>query len=135
MSLNKNYLFNFDIYNYCIGIMCHNIKITNRTKNGIVVACVDCKKYQVLFKNLNFNFSQYEYESFINYLRSIDAKGWEEEYKNSIYEKKIPIPTAQQNLIILIDSAELTEIKDLLLHSDYLVPLGCNDIDYRLFNN
>ena len=117
--------------------MCHNIKIDNQTKNGIVVTCTDCKKYQVLFKNLNFNFTKNEYDSFISYLNGIDGKEWEEEYKNSIYDKKIPIPTAQHNLLILLNSKELFELKKLLLiHCTEIISLlRHTDINYKMIFN
>ena len=117
--------------------MCHNIRIENQTKNGIVVTCTDCDKYQVLYKNLNFNFEQYEYDSFIKYLTGIDSESWEEEYKNSIYSKRIPIPTAQQNLMILVNSEELLELKRLLIKNKQCVIKGISfkEINYNMIYN
>ena len=117
--------------------MCHNINIINQTKSGIVVGCSDCKNYQVLFKNLNFNFSKKEYNSFIKYLSSIDGEVWEEEYRNSIYGKKIPIPTAQQNLMILLNFQELNELKQLLINNNINIikSVTLNDIDYKMIFN
>lgn len=118
-------------------VMCHNIRIESQTKNGIVVTCTDCDKYQVLYKNLNFNFEQYEYDSFIKYLTSIDSESWELEYKNSIYSKRIPIPTAQQNLMILVNSEELLELKKLLIKNKQSVIKGIswNEINYNMIYN
>src|SRR5690606_31963084 len=117
--------------------MCHNIRIESQTKNGVVVTCTDCDKYQVLYKNLNFNFEQHEYDSFINYLSSIDSESWELEYKNSIYSKRIPIPTAQQNLMILVNSEELLELKKLLIKNEHCVIKGIsfNEINYNMIYN
>ena len=117
--------------------MCHNITIVNQTKSGIVVGCNDCRNYQVLFKNLNFNFSKKEYNSFIKYLTSIDGELWEEQYRNSIYGKKIPIPTAQQNLLILLNIQELEELKRLLIdnNTDIIKCVSLGEIDYKMIFN
>lgn len=112
--------------------MC-KIELLKRTKNGILLQCKHSGVFQLLFKNLNFNLSQTEWNSFLNYVNSIDEFYWEQEYKNSIYEKKIPIPTVQPNLIILLDLAELTELRKLLAFEkgkDEFV--GFYDIDYKL---
>src|SRR5690606_1012326 len=118
-------------------IMCHNIKIESQTKNGIVVTCTDCDKYQVLYKNLNFNFEQSEYDSFIKYLSNIDSESWEMEYENSIYNKRIPIPTAQQNLMILVNSEELLELKRLLIKNKQCAIKGISfkEINYNIIYN
>lgn len=118
-------------------VMCHNIRIESQTKNGIVVSCTDCDKYQVLFKNLNFNFEQHEYDSFIKYLSSIDSESWELEYKNSIYSKRIPIPTAQQNLMILVNTEELLELKTLLIRKKQceIKGISWNEINYNMIYN
>lgn len=117
--------------------MCHNINVVNQTKSGIVVTCAECNHYQVLFKNLNFNFSLKEYSSFVKYLTSIDGEAWEHEYENSIYGKKIPIPTAQQNLMILLNIQELEELKRLLINKNLnkIKNVTLCDIDYKMIFN
>jgi hypothetical protein len=70
--------------------------------------------YQLLFNNLTFDFSGLEMTSFANYLDQIDADYWEREYKNSVYDKKIPIPTLQSNFIILLNRKELEELQFLV---------------------
>ena len=89
--------------------MC-NLKIINRTSNGILLHCKNRGMYQLLFNNLTFDLSSIEMTSFSNYLEQIDIDYWETEYKHSIYEKKIPIPTLQTNFIILLNRKELEEI-------------------------
>lgn len=73
-----------------------------------------CGNYQLTFNNLNFSLTEEELIAFTNYLKRIDIDYWEKEYQNSIYKKKIPIPTLQNNFIILITRMELHELLLLL---------------------
>lgn len=93
--------------------MC-NLKIINRTSNGILLHCQNRSMYQLLFNNLAFDLNSIEMTSFSNYLEQIDTDYWETEYKHSIYEKKIPIPTLQSNFIILLNRKELKELRFLV---------------------
>jgi len=93
--------------------MC-NLKILNRTSNGILLFCQHRDMYQLLFNNLTFDLSGIEMTSFANYIDQIDIDYWEREYKHSIYEKKIPIPTLQSNFIILLNRKELEELRFLV---------------------
>lgn len=81
--------------------VCNKLQILNKSVHGILVYCQRSKLYHLLFNNLNFNFTEREFESFYNYLEDTDISFWEEEYKHSIYDKRIPVPTLQSNLIIL----------------------------------
>jgi hypothetical protein len=94
--------------------MCCNFTIVKETKNGILIYMNHCKKFQLSFNNLHFSLDQLELDTFKNYLRKVDIAYWEKEYENSIYKKKIPIPTLQKNFIILIDRYELFELLSLL---------------------
>jgi hypothetical protein len=89
--------------------MCE-LKVLNRTSNGVLVFCPRKGMYQLLFNNLTFSLSQPELDGFFDYIKNIDCNYWEQEYKNSIYEKKIPIPTLQKNFIILFDRFEISEL-------------------------
>src|SRR5690606_40023318 len=80
--------------------MCKHLQILSQTKNGILIYCPEHQLYQLLFNNLNFNFSLEQYESFQRYMYTLEIDFWEEEYRDSIYPKRIPIPTAQSNLLI-----------------------------------
>ncbi len=69
-----------------------------------------CQKYQLTFNNLNFSMSAEELDAFYKYLRRMNPTYWEKEYEQSVYEKKIPIPTLQDNFIIMINRIELFEL-------------------------
>lgn len=91
--------------------MCCNYTIINETKNGLLVFLKGCQKYQLTFKNLCFSLSELELEAFKSFLNRLDTEYWETEYRNSVYSKKIPIPTLQNNFIIMINRYELFEMQ------------------------
>jgi len=95
-------------------VMCCNFTKVKETKNGSLIYMNNCKKFQLSFNNLHFSLDSIELESFKVFLRKVDIGYWEKEYENSIYNKKIPIPTLQKNFIILIDRYELFELLSLL---------------------
>jgi len=94
--------------------MCCNYKILKETENGILIFMNSCKKYQLSFNNLHFCFEKSELEAFKEYLGKVDISYWEKEYENSIYTRRIPIPTLQKNFVILIDRFELIELQNLM---------------------
>ncbi|OGS70114.1 MAG: hypothetical protein A3G95_02365 [Flavobacteria bacterium RIFCSPLOWO2_12_FULL_31_7] len=94
--------------------MCCNFTKVKETKNGSLIYMNNCKKFQLSFNNLHFSLDQIELDTFKDFLRKVDIGYWEKEYENSIYNKKIPIPTLQKNFIILIDRYELFELLSLL---------------------
>lgn len=114
--------------------MC-NLKIINRTSNGLLLFCPKNDLYQLSFNNLTFNLNSLEMDTFLNYLIKVDCDYWENEYRNSIYEKKIPIPTLQYNFIIMLNRKELDELCRLIdLNKEYTL-LKFTEIDYNLFYN
>lgn len=115
--------------------MCQRIKYLNQTQNGMLIQCSHSENYQLSFKNLNFNLTTIELESFRDFLLKTDADYWEREYENSIFEKKIPIPTLQTNFIILIDKQELIELINLLSFERRKEYLTFKDIKYPMSLN
>jgi predicted methyltransferase len=88
--------------------------------------------YQLLFNNLNFNFTQEEFESFQRYMYTLEVEYWEQEFKYSIYNKRIPIPTIQSNLLILLNKAEVLELKRLIeMHQSGHELIKASDINYQ----
>ncbi|WP_232533616.1 DUF6686 family protein [Flavobacterium columnare] len=91
--------------------MCCNFSIINQTNNGMLIFLKGCQKYQLTFNNLNFSMSTDELDTFYLYLKRMNPAYWEKEYEHSVYEKKIPIPTLQDNFIIMINRIELFELQ------------------------
>ena len=115
--------------------MCKKIKYLNQTQNGLLIQCGHSACYQLVFTNLNFNLTQTEFDSLKSYLSQIDSDYWEKEYENSIYERKIPIPTLQTNFIILINRDELEELLVLLDYKNEKQLLKSIEIDYKMIYN
>lgn|SRR5690606_144017 len=112
--------------------MCKHLKILNRSKNGLLIFCKHSHMYQLLFNNLNFNFTQGEFESFQRYMFSLEVDYWEQEFKYSVYDKRIPIPTIQSNLLILLDKIEVLELKELIeMHQSGHKLIKASDINYQ----
>ena len=115
--------------------MCQ-IKLLNRTTDGILIYCNRSKTFQMLFKNINFNLTRLELNSLTKYCNEIDEKYWEWEMKNSIYPKKIPLPTTQENLMILLDVNDLLEIRELLNISENENHfISFREINYAILQN
>uniref|UniRef100_UPI0040480EC2 DUF6686 family protein n=1 Tax=Flavobacterium sp. TaxID=239 RepID=UPI0040480EC2 len=57
------------------------------------------------------------------------------EYENSIYDKKIPIPTTQKNLMIMLDVSEIKELRILMGLKNKNCFLTLSEIDYKLILN
>lgn len=91
--------------------------------------------YQLLFNNLTFDLSAIEMTSFTNYIDQIDIDYWEREYRYSIFDKKIPIPTLQSNFIILLNRKEVEELRFLIdcIHEDRI--LRPAEINYQIMPN
>ncbi len=98
----------------------------------MLVLLKGCGNYQLTFNNLNFNLTPFELEHLTHFLKTIDCNYWEKEYENSIYEKKIPIPTLQTNLMILLNRFEVSELIELLSCKKTEKLLHAKDINYRL---
>lgn len=113
---------------------CNYIKI-QETQNGLLIYMRGCKKFQLSFKNLYFSLDKFELDEFLKFLKKIDINYWEKEYENSIYEKKIPIPTIQKNLIILMDRYEIKELITLLDYNTKDEFLSVQQIKYTIHYN
>lgn len=112
---------------------CKNV--INRTTNGLLLYCDFREMYQLSFKNFVFDFNSNEMKSLTEYINKIDAEYWENEYCNSMYQKKIPIPTQQNNFILLFDREELEELKFLVGFTNQNKYLHTSEINYQVILN
>lgn len=115
--------------------MCQ-INFLKRTSEGVLLYCQHSETYQLLFKNINFNLTLNELECFAKYIQNIDADFWEKEYQHSVYSKHIPIPSIQENLILLLDSKDLIELRELLnYHSKKIKFISFKEFGYNFMMN
>lgn len=93
--------------------------IISKSENGKVFKCSTCKLIHFEYKNLNFNFSQKEYDHFSNYFINLSGEYWEITNANSSFKRKIIIPAGTDNFNILLNNEELKELQDLFLNNNY----------------
>lgn len=112
------------------------MEIINKTKNGQIFKCNHCKAIHIEYKNLNFNFNNKQFDNFIKAIESIDGEKYEQLNEHSPFDRKIVVPTQQQNLNILLTGKELVELKLLLKKKDdnYYVIMA-SDMTFNCFKN
>ncbi|MDY8135942.1 DUF6686 family protein [Aquimarina sp. 2201CG5-10] len=118
--------------------MCHQIKLLNQTKNGSILHCDSCKLYHLIFGHFHLEFSRSELKNFMLFLKNINVPYWEYRYQSKLIKRKIPIPTLQKNLSLVLNQKELDEIKNLLFGISNLKNINyvnSEDIDYDFISN
>lgn len=91
------------------------VHIINKTHYGLVFRCLRCSKIHVEFKNLNFNFSEREYNHFVAYINNLDGCFWEMQNATSVFARKIRIPLSDVNsFCFLLNTEELFQLRELL---------------------
>ncbi len=117
--------------------MCHNIKRLAKTKNGELSRCPGCKVFHLEFNNIYLEFNSKEFEKFKSYVNTIEITYWEDKYACVHFRRKIPIPTQQENLVLMFNRQEITELKLLLnpRENGQIPFLRISDIDYNLIIN
>ncbi|WP_299101506.1 DUF6686 family protein [uncultured Winogradskyella sp.] len=120
--------------------MCQNIKVLSKVNGGELLFCKDCKLYHLAFNNLFFAINEDELERLKHYMNNIDPEYWEQKYNSCSVRRKIPLPSTQENLVIMFSRQELTEIRTLLNYKMYkennsIEFLNVDDIDYNLILN
>jgi len=95
--------------------MCNNIKVLSKVSNGELSICRGCNIYHLEFNNIYFEFTRHQYEQFKSYLMGLEAEYWEEKYANANVKRKIPIPSIQENLVLMFNREELQQLKKAFL--------------------
>ncbi len=90
-----------------------NMRFLNRTLNGLLKQCNSCKKYNIEFNNIFLELTKRELNNFKNYVNGTDFEYWENEY-GMFNKRSIPVPTAQNNLMLVFNIEEFNELKRLL---------------------
>ena len=87
----------------------------NRTPNGLMFFCNSCSLIHIEFKNMNFNFTYNQLQTFVEYISEQDAEDWELKNKHSPFSRKIVLAMDHQSFNFLLNPEELAELKLLLL--------------------
>lgn len=117
--------------------MCHNIKILSKVSNGELSICECCGIYHLEFNNIYFEFTQPQYQHFKSYLMTIEEAYWEDLYANANVKRKIPIPSIQENLVLMFNREEVIQLRKLFCNRGcvYENYISLVDIDYTLILN
>ncbi|GAB5564946.1 MAG: hypothetical protein Wins2KO_20090 [Winogradskyella sp.] len=115
--------------------MSQKIKILSKTKCGELYYCCNCKLFHLVFNNLFFELDNEEFERLRSYVQDIEIEYWEERFNCSILKRTIPLPTTQNNLVVMFSRQEVVELRTLLSFrdKDYKKKdayLNVDDIDY-----
>ncbi len=89
-------------------------KIINRSLNGKVFKCSCCNKMYIEFNNMMFTFHETEFQSFVDYIISVDPEKWEKENRKSPLDRKIAISVSHRSILFILNRNELEELKELL---------------------
>lgn len=118
--------------------MCNSIKTISKVKSGELSICCQCHIYHLEFNNIYLEFNQKEFEQFRSYILEIEMDYWECKYASAKVKRKIPIPSMQQNLVLMFKREEIRELQMLLTTSSkdiFNSYLNINDIDYKFILN
>ncbi|MEM6515763.1 MAG: DUF6686 family protein [Bacteroidota bacterium] len=115
--------------------MCRKLKIISTTKSGQLTQSKNNGTFQLEFNNIYFELNQQQFENFKRYLSQIEIAYWEHKFSCSKFKRKIPLPTLQENLILMFNRHEIYELKKLFGLIDNAESLHIGDIDYELSLN
>ncbi|WP_194766882.1 DUF6686 family protein [Tamlana sp. I1] len=119
--------------------MCNNhIKVLSKVKSGELSLCIKCQVYHLEFNNIYLELNKNEFMQFKNYLNTIEIDYWEHKYACAKVKRKIPIPSMQNNLVLMFKRQEIYELKRLFsgIKTDvFSAHLDITDIDYMFILN
>ncbi|WP_420571324.1 DUF6686 family protein [Kordia sp.] len=117
--------------------MCNSLTTIARVNSGVLTFCRKCKMYHLEFINIYLEFTEEQFEEFRSYLSTIEIGYWEYKYAGVNIKRKIPIPTTQNNLMLLFNRHEINELKTLFFSepTSKKPMLHVSQIDYTLVMN
>ena len=91
------------------------MELISRTRNGMITYCAHCKVYHLEFGNLFFRLSEAGFECLRNYIVSINGPYCERSNRKMNANRKIFLKLQAQNVYFCVCTAELEELKSLVL--------------------
>jgi hypothetical protein len=102
-----------------------------------MVFCKDCGVFHLTFGQFYLELTENELYHFGVFLHDLDPDFWENKYCDCSMRRKIPIPTQQVNLYLMLNRTELEELKNLVFYKErkgmHLINL--EDVDYDFIIN
>lgn len=118
--------------------MCIDVTILKRSKNGKISKCYSCETYHLNFGQFYLSLNLLELKRFISFINNIDPDYWSNICNKFHLDRRIPIPTEQNNLCLMLNKEEFEELKYLINHKTNQQKsfiLSISDIEYTLINN
>lgn len=118
--------------------MCEKLIKIKQNECGELHYCPANQLYHLMFNNFHLMLDEEQYESLKTHVSEIDIKFWLDKFCDTPLKRKIPIPTHQENLILVFDIHEFIQLKSLFFnhqnHEDLLY-LSTDQIEYQnIFN-
>jgi hypothetical protein len=135
-------MFIFDKYinKYSISIksMCEKLIKIKQNECGELHYCPAHQLYHLMFNNFHLMLDEEQYESLKTHVSEIEIEFWLDKFSDTLVKRKIPIPTHQENLILVFYIHEFIQLKSLFFnhqnHEDLLY-LSTDQIEYQnIFN-
>ena len=118
--------------------MCEKLIKIKQNECGELHYCPSHQLYHLMFNNFHLMLDEEQYESLKTDVSEIDIKFWLDKFSDNLVKRKIPIPTHQENLILVFDIHEFIQLKSLFFNHqnhDDLMYLSTNQIEYQnIFN-
>lgn len=118
--------------------MCHKTKKLSQTKNGSLLLCSTCNVYHLSFGHFYLELTKKELFNFGDFLDTIDVDYWNNKHLGCGMRRKIPIPTQQLNLYLMLNRTELEELKRLVFFKEKAMDMNLiqvRDVDYDFVAN
>ena len=114
--------------------MCEKLITIKKNDCGELHYCPANQLYHLMFNNIHLILYEEQYKSLKKYVSEIQMRFWLDKFSDTLVKRKIPIPTSQENLILVFDIQEFIQLKSLLSnhqnHEDILY-LSTDQIDYQ----
>ena len=104
----------------------------------MLVFCKGCGLYHLTFGHFYLELTEKELYYLGAYLNEVDIDYWENKLCSCAMKRKIPIPTQQTNLCLLLNRTELEELKRLVFfreNDDRMDLIKVGDVDYDFIKN
>ncbi len=118
--------------------MCEKLIKIKQNECGELHYCPAHQLYHLMFNNFHLMLDEEQYELLKTHVSEIEIEFWLDKFSDTLVKRKIPIPTHQENLILVFDIHEFIQLKSLFfnhqIHEDLLY-LSRDQIEYQnIFN-